>query len=337
MKAIIYCFSGTGNTLFAARETVKALTSLGIETDIYRIVSEDSPLYAVAWVRSVSFGKFEVCSTNKKEGACLTDSAYGYIPDPNNYDIAGFGYPIHSYNAPQFFVNFIKALPKLNDDKKGMKAFLFKTSGKRVDTNDASSWAASRVLKNKGFFPCIDMNIPMPNIMFRYQDGMVKQMALSAIEASGRLAKMIQEGNFPLCDFNPFHVLYSIPFRFQSLAARFNGYLYTVDQKRCTSCGKCVYTCSSGNIYIVGRTSIKDPKKVFRLPQIGGDCTMCMQCTVTCPHGAITPGILKNRKLNSGWNFRKLLADDSIIPSDQIERMEPGDSKKAPEVRITDS
>ena len=33
--------------------------------------------------------------------------------DYNQFDLIGFGYPIHAFNPPQFFNNFIEKLPKV--------------------------------------------------------------------------------------------------------------------------------------------------------------------------------------------------------------------------------
>lgn len=77
MKTIIYCFSGTGNTLKVAYLYKKYL---GEDTLIYK-VREDSE----------------------------------NIPDPNNFDMVGIAYPIHGFNMPQYMYRFLKKLPKVEN------------------------------------------------------------------------------------------------------------------------------------------------------------------------------------------------------------------------------
>ncbi|MDD6301859.1 MAG: EFR1 family ferrodoxin [Bacillales bacterium] len=79
MKIIIYCFSGTGNTLKVANLYKKYLQE---DTTVFQ-VREDS----------------SVC------------------PNPNEYDIVGIAYPIHGFNMPQYFYRFLKKLPSVNNKR----------------------------------------------------------------------------------------------------------------------------------------------------------------------------------------------------------------------------
>jgi len=68
-KAVIYVFSGTGNTRYAADKIADALTKYDVET--------------VVWE---------------------TRSPFDDAPNPNDFDIVGFGYPVHAFNAPKVFL-----------------------------------------------------------------------------------------------------------------------------------------------------------------------------------------------------------------------------------------
>jgi flavodoxin len=119
-RAVIYLFTGTGNTRRAADLIAAALSSRGFE--------------AAVWEARVP----------------LTSA-----PDPNAFDLALFGYPIHAFNTPRFFLDFIKTLP--NADR--MPAYIFKTSGEPFGANGASSWALERILRRKGFIPMSDTHL----------------------------------------------------------------------------------------------------------------------------------------------------------------------------------
>ena len=98
-NAVIYCFSGTGNTRIVAEMIRSELNQLQISTDLYDI-------------------RFP----------------FGNIPDPNAYEYVGFGYPIHAFNTPKFVLDFIDRLP--NVDR--IPVFIFKTSGEPFRFNNAS-------------------------------------------------------------------------------------------------------------------------------------------------------------------------------------------------------
>lgn len=75
-KAIIYVFSGTGNTAKACNIYRDEFVKNGIETTVY----------------------------NVKKG-------FENLPDPNDFDLVGFGYPVHGFNAPEIFCNLQRICP----------------------------------------------------------------------------------------------------------------------------------------------------------------------------------------------------------------------------------
>ena len=111
-KAIIYVFSGTGNTRLVANKIAEELINQGINTTVFDV---RKPILDV--------------------------------PNPNQYDIALFGYPIHAFNTPKFFLDFIKQLPRVKE----MSTYIFKTSGEPFHINNASSFSLVRKLKKHGF------------------------------------------------------------------------------------------------------------------------------------------------------------------------------------------
>ena len=274
-RAVIYVFSGTENTLLAARLLSCALTVRGVETDVFRVGEK-----------------------------------HASVPDPREYDLAGFGYPIHAFNTPRFFLRFVEALPSVG---KGKRAFIFKTSGEPFHANTASSLPLVRLLKKKGFQPGMDRHLLMPyNIMFRYPDALAKQMYLHTRGMAELMAKEITENKWNRPTYQPVTVLFMLLMRIQWLGARLNGPLIHADPTRCTRCGLCVKNCPAGNISM-GQNG----------PVFSDRCTMCMGCVFHCPRDAVRPGFLNPWRVNGAYPFERL-AEDKRVPGIMVDKNTKG-------------
>ncbi|MBN2300577.1 MAG: flavodoxin family protein, partial [Acholeplasmataceae bacterium] len=181
-KAIIYFFSGTGNTRIAAKEIAEELNSLNIDTIVFDVRSP------------------------------IND-----VPNPNLYDIILFGYPIHAFNVPQFFLDFIKKLPSVNH----IPTYVFKTSGEPFRMNSASSFSLVKKLEKKGFNLSMDKHLLMPyHIMFRYNDALAKQMFKHTKGMAKLIAILILQNNHQKLKYNPFYVMLHYLFRIQWIGAK---------------------------------------------------------------------------------------------------------------------
>ena len=262
-RIIIYIFTGTGNTRTAAGLIREALSARGVETTV--------------WEARAPFS-----------GA----------PDPNAYDAAGFGYPVHAYNTPLFFLRFAQTLP----DVKGKPAFIFKTSGEPFRFNDASSRALVRLLRKKGFAPMLDRHMLMPyNIVFRYKDALAKQMYLHTADLARVLAERIVDGPPQELRYRPGNIVLSYLFRLQWFGALINGPLVRAKKSLCTGCGLCARLCPASNI-----------RMADGYPRFGSRCTMCMGCAFLCPKDAVRPGVLTHWRVNGPYRFEQLAADDTV-------------------------
>lgn len=262
-SVVIYYFTGTGHTRIAAQAIEKELADADYLVTLVEIRSDIKTL-----------------------------------PDPNAFDIVGFGYPIHAFNTPKFFLQQIKTLPKVNDKP----AFIFKTSGEPFGFNKASSWTLSRHLKKQGYQLMMDRHLLMPyNIIFRYKDPLAKQMYIHTYDMAKVIAYDIKTKQKHKVRFNILHLPIMYLFRIQWFAAKINGPLFHVKKDICTSCGLCASVCPTENIVM------KDG-----LPTFGGDCTMCMGCVVQCPVDAIRPGLISGLRINGEYPFKKLLGDDRV-------------------------
>jgi len=264
-KAIIYYFTGTGNTRYAAEEIQKALNEKGFETTLFDIRKP------------------------------LIDA-----PDPNHFDISGFGYPIHAFNPPQLFLKIIKSLPRLHTPK---NAFLFRTAGEPFFLNNASSWSVLRALKQKGFSVLMDQLLLMPyNILFRYDDRLAKQMLLHTQKMAKLIADDVDKSKMTKRIIYPWIWLVMMIFRgIQWYGAKINGPLFHVKKDKCIQCKTCQKLCPSENI------TFKDGYPKFSI-----DCSMCMACVMYCPKDAIRPGLITPIRVNGSYSFSKLLQDEEI-------------------------
>ena len=273
-NALIYVFSGTGNTLIAANAIKEELNKKDIECFIY-------------------------------------DVRYPFenIPNPNDYDVVGFGYPIHAFNTPKIFLNFVKQLPEVNNKL----CFIFKTSGEPFWLNKASSFSLIYRLEKKNFMPIMDRHLLMPyNIWFRYKPAVAKQMYLHTKDMAKVIVyKLIKQVPQKIL-FNPITLLIQFIFRIQWLGARINGPLIHVKKDLCNGCGLCVKNCPAGNIKII------DGKATF-----GNKCTMCMNCALICPNDAVRPGLLNWWRINKKYPFEALVNNEDI-PSNYINKKTKG-------------
>ena len=266
MRALLYVFSGTGNTLFAARAVAEELERLGYETELARI-------------------------TRPPED----------IPDPAGFDLTGLGYPIHAFNAPQAVQQYARRIPAVRGPEP-KPLFLFKTSGEPFSPNGASSCALRRILTKKGFRVLSDTHLLMPyNIMFRYPDGLAKQMALHTRDMAALIARRAAAGEADELRYPLWQRLWAGAFRLQWFGAWILGPFLRVRRDRCILCGVCVRNCPAHNIRIRnGRV------------RFGMRCTMCMSCSMRCPRDAVRPGFLNGWRVNPTYDFPRLLADPSL-------------------------
>lgn len=207
--ALIYVFSGTGNTRLVADMLSGLFSSRGIKAVIYDVKAGGSP------------------------------------PPPGDYDYIGFGYPVYAYNLPEIFYRFAQSLPRVS----GKKAFIFKTSGEPFSMNRTSSYKLVKLLRGKGYDVVLEQHVLMPyNILFRYPDALVKQMYLYSEALCGLLARRLLAGERDVLRFPLPRRFASFLFRIQWPGARLNGRLYSASRKKCIRCMRCIKDCPAGNI-----------------------------------------------------------------------------------------
>ena len=272
MKVLLISFSGSGNTTLCGDYLKEHFVSLGHECEHYQI-------------------KHNVPFTY----------------DLNEYDLIGFGYPIHAFNAPETFVKFIKKLPKLKEKK---KYFIFKVSGEPFAPNNASSYHSYLKLKRRNMVLIAEKHFLMPyNIIFRYRDSLAKQMYLYLYSLTKAFVlEILNEEKPEKIWYAPWHVVWSFLLRIEWIAPKLNCLFVSVKKDKCINCHKCINECPCGAVFInkKGRIRLKASK-----------CAMCMRCAMFCPTDAFTYGFMNPWKVNGAFQYKKLVKDKDV-PAEYI-------------------
>ena len=221
-KAVIYWFSGTGNTEKVAREYKKNFEENKIETLLYKVGDN-----------------------------------FENMPNPQNYDYVGIAYPIHGFNAPYTIFDIIKLFPKT----KNKNIFIIKTSGEPLTINNISSEPLIARLKPKGYILTNEYHYIMPyNMIFRHTDETASKMWRTAKSLCSIEVKEILQGKKHLLKKFPFGRLIAFIFRIEHPAMKINGKLFKV-KNICIHCNLCVKKCPVNNIYNDENNNIKFKNK----------------------------------------------------------------------------
>jgi ferredoxin/flavodoxin len=226
------------------------------------------------------------------------------FPDPNTFDYLGIGYPIHAFNTPKAFVDFLKQFPKVENKR----YFIFKVSGEPIHMNDASSASIIHILSAKGYRCIQEFHYLMPyNIVFRHSDAMAKKMWIYTQAMVVYNAQKIKDGIEEKPKSHPFIYALSLPYRIEWPFAKTNGRHFKVNPSKCSKCLRCVRSCPMQNI------TYENGKFHF-----ANRCTLCLNCSFYCPRNAITPGMFRHGwKLNGSYHLEALEKDPSVVVSSE--------------------
>ncbi len=217
-QAVIFYFSGTGNTWWVSEELSHQLTGRGLKTKAYSIEK-----------------------ISQKEAVALMEQS----------DLAGFGYPIHGSDLPRPMVEFIESLPD-NANKNG---FVFCTQW--LWSGDGAAVGAS-FLQKRGFNVLWGDHFLMPNnvtvsvIRLPYTNSLTRleKVRNRAGRRIKRFAARIVEGKPFRHGFNYGAYLLGsmqrVPYR-RVYHKLLND--IAVDSKTCIDCGDCVRLCPTGNLF----------------------------------------------------------------------------------------
>ena len=208
MQAIIYCFSGTGNTQRVCEKYVQAFSESGISCVIHPMGN-------------------------------LTN-----IPNPADFDFVGFAYPIHGFNAPYIVYKFVRALPKSNQKYFIIKT----SGEPLQLNNASSIHLCAKLKKRGLKQLTNEYHYVMPyNMIFRHTDLQAQKMWHTAEALVPIHVKQILQGKKHLLKRPFFGGFISWVLRIEHPAMKINGKHFKVN-KDCVKCMKCVNNCPVGNV-----------------------------------------------------------------------------------------
>lgn len=211
MKAIFYCFSGTGNTLRVMNRIKDEWEKRGHDAKLVTIRPDTEP-------------------------------------EAEEYDRIVVGFPVHAFNAPAPVLNFLKRFPKRAKGGE-QTVFLLRTSGEPVRMNDTASVLPSRILKRRGYAVKGDIYHVMPyNIIFRHSDEMAARMDRASKIKAPHDAFDLERGEGKRYRTNMFMRIASFFLRIEHPAMPVVGLGFHAKKDKCVGCGKCARTCPQGNI-----------------------------------------------------------------------------------------
>jgi ferredoxin/flavodoxin len=260
----IFYFSGTGNTKTVTYLLSEEFEKKGCYVDIYTID--------------------EVLKTKNN-------------PSLQSYDIVGFGYPVHAFNAPRIFFEYIRALPTGNQKK----TFIFKSAGDPF-MNGGSTALVRKVLQRKGYDVFYERLFVMPsNVLIRYRDPLIKQLYITTLRHVKAMATDILTGTKKLQHNILILTILTAGFStMESIGARFFGKHLSIAHS-CNHCGICIRNCPTKNISEYAGRILFDSQ-----------CVFCMRCIYGCPVNAIIPRYLKFLIIRPWFDVEKIGKDPAI-------------------------
>lgn len=212
-SAIIYVFSGSGNTRRVCEEFARNFEGDGIPTKLVDI---------------------------RRDEGC---------PSPLDYDIVVVAHPVHGFNAPTPIFKFIRKLPQ----GEGKRVYVVETSGEPLKLNDGAHLSVRNSLKRRGYTFGGHLRYVMPYcIIFRHSDGMASRMWAAARKQIALDAPMLEGGEewktFTSLWTKFVNLVVKVEHPAMPLIGR--GFKPT---DACIGCGKCARVCPQANIKMVDK------------------------------------------------------------------------------------
>lgn len=190
----------------------------------------------------------------------------------SDYEMIGFAYPVHSFNAPKKVIDFVKLLPRCNN----IPTFILATAGEQSKVNYSSSNLLHKILKKKGYDIFYERLFAMPsNFAVKYEESKVQELLDNANVDICRAVYQINQNCYFIIKRTFVSNLFTFCGRAEWFGAKCIGTFFYAD-KSCISCGRCEQHCPNQNIQVTDN-GIK----------FGRQCGLCMRCVYLCPVSSI--------------------------------------------------
>jgi len=255
--AVLFYFSGTGNTWWVTKEIANRLLDKGFDCQYYSIELDE-------------------------------------LKDPNNVlkivkdcGLIGIGYPIYGSEIPDPMRRFLEMMPIIPQNPTFCSKDLFIYCTQMIFSGDGS-YFIRKLIEPKGYHFHYSAHFKMPNNIT------VPKSPFPAIKTPTQVEKILKNTSkkidkiVHILDRNQHHLEGKNPI------ARFSGWSQRVfyhlskesykrklgiDYARCTGCGLCAKQCPTGNIEMSQNG-----------PKFKDLCAICLRCYNNCPEAAIKFG-----------------------------------------------
>lgn len=187
----------------------------------------------------------------------------------------GFVVPVAMQGTSLLVWDFLKRMPKAN----GTEVFF-------VDTLQAYSGGilgpVRRMLKRKGYRPCLAREIRMPN---NFQKKLQptesdEEIIRNGLKAADEFCQSLIRSEWRWADIPVYSGLMSLFSRLSGFYVLYRKmFSLAIEKDRCISCKRCVKLCPVGNWKMSEDSA---------LPVNHNTCMLCQRCVSYCPRNAIT-------------------------------------------------
>lgn len=258
--AVIYYWSGTGN-------------SYRVASWISEILSQDG-------------SNSEVISIDNSDPAEELKSSESTL--------VGLVFPTHGFTAPWHLLKFVWRLPR----SKSIKSFVVATrAGLKFRSvylpgiSGSATFITALLLKLKGYNVSGTMSVDMPSNWFSLhpiQNNVKHEAIIDRAEnkVSKFMQKLLDQQKVWFTLNNLYESIWGIILAIASFGYLLFGRFFLAKlfftNNNCKSCGVCAKSCPTGSIKMFGN---KDPKPYWKY-----NCESCMRCAAFCPTNCIEVG-----------------------------------------------
>ena len=264
-QAIIYFYSGTGNSYRVAKWFEEECRNLGVQSQVLSVDRAD-PYKEI-----------------------------GLSPD----QLIAISFPSHGFMPPWSVIKFLLKMPF----KKRIRFLCLPTRGSFFvgpllipGVAGLASFLPLLIVLLKGYVPKGAVSFDMPANMTSFHPPLTSRHSLRIIgkarnKFNRNMERFSLKGSLWLTRNNLYELIWSIfllalfplfPVLYLLIGRLFLGQLFFADV-RCTSCGRCARSCPTGALIMKGKSSQR-PYWTYK-------CEHCLRCLNFCPESAIQAGI----------------------------------------------